>query len=566
MAMSLKKIGAIAVGGAMVASAFAGAVMAEVTTVGDIKTFMKEAVKDGQPNVDIVVGSEGAAMDVVSASDIAAKIGSMCYKDGKVEDGEAVVNADVSSDSELTNKNLNDYMGDGNYTLILTSPKRTFTSNFYNSAILGGLVEDNVTNTTYMYDEVGMLARLPTLIYCKDVDPNDISSDHSADGAEFLLTSLYKKENDSYEVHKKDAVYMSLVFKDGKKDINDLQPLYIGMEIPFLGKMVRIVDTDGDKIYLGDEVFSGLKKDGESVDVGNGYTVKINGVVKTIEGSTPKVNIEILKDGEVVASKDDTPPFELRYGSVGVDVFNAYEDIGQNYGFASLIVTKNVKEYQLGKEAMPDWKIYAVERIGGQLQLKDNDFKETYNASLGLEKELLDKDNNNAIYGLALKYDGDKVDGLGNGDTFAFPEDYAYLKLTDDDEDKAIYAKYEMDLSKTLTLMLGQNGDVSSNVNIELKDILANAQQVVPVKVPIAKLDTEVSLDKAEKNLILVGGPVVNKLTKALQEEGKVNIDNNSPPTIQVVSGAANGHDVLVVAGGNREATREAAKYLIENY
>ncbi|WP_281109937.1 S-layer protein, partial [Methanothermococcus thermolithotrophicus] len=55
--MSLKKIGAIAVGGAMVASALASGVMA-ATTSGDVAGFMKNAIKeDGTPNVDIVVGS-----------------------------------------------------------------------------------------------------------------------------------------------------------------------------------------------------------------------------------------------------------------------------------------------------------------------------------------------------------------------------------------------------------------------------------------------------------------------------------------------------------------------------
>ncbi|HIP15877.1 MAG TPA: S-layer protein, partial [Methanothermococcus okinawensis] len=90
MAMSLKKITAIAVGGAMVASALAsGVVAANVVTIGDIKEFMKNVVVDGKPNVDIVVGSKAAAMDVVSAADIAAKIGSMCYKDVNIEDGSA---------------------------------------------------------------------------------------------------------------------------------------------------------------------------------------------------------------------------------------------------------------------------------------------------------------------------------------------------------------------------------------------------------------------------------------------------------------------------------------------
>uniref|UniRef100_UPI000593A914 S-layer protein n=1 Tax=Methanothermococcus thermolithotrophicus TaxID=2186 RepID=UPI000593A914 len=86
----------------------------------------------------------------------------------------------------------------------------------------------------------------------------------------------------------------------------------------------------------------------------------------------------------------------------------------------------------------------------------------------------------------------------------------------------------------------------------------------VKLTAPIAKLDSEVSLDTADKNLILVGGPVVNALTKELVDAGKVAIDNKSPATLAAVQDAANGNDVLVVAGGDREATREAAKALLE--
>ncbi|NPA62993.1 MAG: S-layer protein, partial [Methanococci archaeon] len=79
MAMSLKKIGALAVGGAMVATALASGVAAEVTKIGfsDYKDLKADLVKDGQPNCYVVVGANApSTMDVVSAADIAAKIGS----------------------------------------------------------------------------------------------------------------------------------------------------------------------------------------------------------------------------------------------------------------------------------------------------------------------------------------------------------------------------------------------------------------------------------------------------------------------------------------------------------
>ncbi|WP_456471578.1 S-layer protein, partial [Methanocaldococcus sp.] len=73
MAMSLKKIGALAVGGAMVATALASGVSAEVTIIGNINKDI--FVKNGQPNCYIVVGANApSTMDVVSAADIAATI------------------------------------------------------------------------------------------------------------------------------------------------------------------------------------------------------------------------------------------------------------------------------------------------------------------------------------------------------------------------------------------------------------------------------------------------------------------------------------------------------------
>uniref|UniRef100_UPI00355C9F34 S-layer protein n=1 Tax=Methanococcus voltae TaxID=2188 RepID=UPI00355C9F34 len=92
----------------------------------------------------------------------------------------------------------------------------------------------------------------------------------------------------------------------------------------------------------------------------------------------------------------------------------------------------------------------------------------------------------------------------------------------------------------------------------------SDAKAPVAFKAPLAVLDTEVSLDAANKKLILVGGPVANALTKELADAGKIEMTVESPATLAVVAGAANGNDVLVVAGGDRAATAEAANALIE--
>jgi S-layer protein (TIGR01564 family) len=251
----------------------------------------------------------------------------------------------------------------------------------------------------------------------------------------------------------------------------------------------------------------------------------------------------------------------LVYGGVGVNVYDAFQDVGGNYGYASLIITKDVKGYTLGDEFTKDWKIYGVSTnaAGTALVLSDNDLTENAPVAPVKEKSLSISGGVGPLYGIALKYTGDKVDSLKDGSVVDFINNYASLEFTDDDAAPNLYAMFKMDVSKDAKLSIGQKTTVL-NADIKLKDIAASAQQSVVLKAPITKLDTEASLD-SDKNLILVGGPVVNALTKELQDAGKVSIDNSSPATLAVVD-----DKILVVAGGDRDKTREAALELIENY
>ncbi|MBU7028517.1 MAG: S-layer protein, partial [Theionarchaea archaeon] len=73
--MRLRKIGAVLAGAALLGATLAGAVAAQDVPPEDF--FVDPAT--GEPNVVIVVGSGAAAMDVVSATMLAAKIGTMTY-------------------------------------------------------------------------------------------------------------------------------------------------------------------------------------------------------------------------------------------------------------------------------------------------------------------------------------------------------------------------------------------------------------------------------------------------------------------------------------------------------
>ncbi|ENN96105.1 S-layer protein [Methanocaldococcus villosus KIN24-T80] len=541
MAISLKKIGAIAVAGAMLGTAVASGVAAQVTIIGDLTKDL--FVKDGQPNCYVVVGANApSTMDVVSAADIAAKIGSLCYKEANVEDGSAEIEVSAKADSDDVDIYTNG-IPNGNATIFVAAADSDYSDNFATTTANINDTNSNVFDDTQVKN-VKSLGDVATLMKIDDVDPSDwYNSDD--DAAEVVFVKL-ENNSGSLTVDKKDAVYASIVYKDDLSTFKDTTTLKVGYRIPFLGEEYAVVkiDNDNDAIYIGKPVYDGVLKEGETYDLGNGYEVKVKAILT--DNTNYKADVQILKDGKVVAEKFDTTPLKIIYNDIGVVVNKAWQDIPGNYGFAEVLITNNVKELDLGKEYVKDWKLYAVVNNSGTMELTDQ----------------LPPSSGNVV-GIALRYEGDKLDDLDSGDSIAFPNNYVEFKLDDKDKKNKLYVYYEMDESKDTTLNIGEKTKVL-NADIKLKGIKAEAQQVVPVTAPIAKLDTEVSLDNADRNLVLVGGPVANKLTKELVDEGKINLDNTSPATIAVIKGAANGHDVVVVAGGDREKTREAAEELLK--
>ncbi|MBG0769587.1 S-layer protein [Methanococcus maripaludis] len=530
MAMSMKKIGAIAVGGAMVASALAsGAFAAE--KVGDVNAFAADVVADGNANVDIVVGSNAAALDVVSAANIAAKIGSLMFKEGTVEDGAAKVSVSASAESD----DYPLYVADVDQPTTTEVAFITSADKDYNDVF-----EDifNGTSGDLDYLAIQPLGKLDTLVEIDDIDPSEWNNSNEDNAAEiaYIKATGTTDDDGQYDVLKNDAAYLSLAFNDAKTNYTALR---IGNRIPVLGEEYVLVklDTDDDLVIVGKEVFDGVMKEGESYDLGNGYTVKVDSVLKPISGKDPKVNIKILKDGKVVSEKFDTTQIKMVYGDIGIVVNSAWENVGSDYGYAELVITNNIVTMELGEEFLPDWKAYVVTDEG--------EFEKDASAT--------------GIIGIALQYTGEDEEDLEKDDTFDIA-DYVTFEFEDDDDD--INTLFKMDESKEVSLSIGQKVSVL-NAEIKLAEIDAEAKEAVVMTAPIAVLDSEASLDAADKGLILVGGPVVNALTAELADAGLVAIDNESPATLAVAAGAANGNDVLVVAGGDRAATEEAAEALI---
>ncbi|MDI6721446.1 MAG: S-layer protein, partial [Candidatus Aenigmarchaeota archaeon] len=98
-------------------------------------------------------------------------------------------------------------------------------------------------------------------------------------------------------------------------------------------------------------------------------------------------------------------------------------------------------------------------------------------------------------------------------------------------------------------------------------------KQAVPVRTSISALDTEVTTaDRTTKNLILVGGPIVNSLVRELATAGKTKDTqwylDQGPGTVLVdlvANAFQDGKSALVVAGMNADDTRSGTK-ILQNY
>ncbi len=557
MAMSLKKIGSLMIGGAMVATALASGVSA-VEKIGftDYKELKDELVKDGQPNCYVVVGANvPSTMDVVSAADIAAKIGSLCYKESELTTGSADLKVHVSADASKVEFNTSA----NNTFYYAVSPD---DGDYPISTIVYGSTTYNTTNT------YGVTRTLSTLVKIDDVDLKSTTYENDDDGIEL---GFYVLKNESYELGVDLVGYASVITKDGALDTSDTA-LIPGLEIPFLGQPYIIVklDTDNDDILLGKLVYNGVLSEGESYDLGNGYEAKIKAVLEPTSGGTAKVDVQILKDGKVIAEKFDTvsntDPLVVVGNSVGVVVVNAYKNVAQTTGYADVYLVNNIKTLHLGDKYEGDYKIYAVVQSSpDEIKIsKDTDIQSTTYDGYKVYKT-----GDGIICGIALVDDTDPTNDdnkLGSkGDTFSAVDDYFKFKVDDKIGTDTYKVYVYSDVTKDAKVDVGQTVSVL-NADITLNKICAESITPVTLTAPIAKLDTEIgSLDKADKNLVLVGGPVANKLTKELVDMGKLQLNNTSPATIALIKGVANGHDVIVVAGGDREKTREAALALIKN-
>jgi len=519
----LKKIGCILFGSTLISTSITAVYALE--KYGNVNDFLDDdLVKYGNPDVYIVVGENSAALDVTSANKISAKIGTLTYTETVVEDT-TTIEYDIIGESESINlldgTDRLDSVGTEESWILVAAEDNEYSDNFNddegNSFSYSGFSEADQTKS---------LGSFSYLLKVDDIDPkNHFGSDADATELVFIrITDSDTNANSQTFDIGKDMVYASIVYPNQVFKLS--KELQEGYEIPFLGDKYRIAKIDEDEgiIYLGTAYFDGTIEQNEYLSTGE-YQVVLGEILEN--GDEYSVQISVLRNGNLIEEHTEIlrsdKSFSFIAGSIGVTVHDVWLNTAANTGYADITICKSITELELGEEYIDNWEVRTVNNNGGTI-----DFLKTY------------EDN---TVGIALVYTGSDIEGITDGDKIRIAD---YVKLVFDDEDDLDTMVAQFTAERTVTT--GSTGGT----------LITQSG-----KVPEVILDSEIELDEADKNLILIGGPVANKLTKELQNDGKIDIDNESPATAVLIEGAANGNNVLVVAGGDRYSTESAVLSII---
>ncbi|MCD6496478.1 MAG: S-layer protein [Candidatus Aenigmarchaeota archaeon] len=182
----------------------------------------------------------------------------------------------------------------------------------------------------------------------------------------------------------------------------------------------------------------------------------------------------------------------------------------------------------------------------------DDDFTVTVTA--GGENDITEV----TVAGVALKsYDDEDIkSGLTKAGTYVVRD---YTNSEDD-----VVKLYIPDEPVPVSVAFGADPTFGSTSEVAAGTV----EQAVQIKNSISKMESEVSTDSLNRDLVLLGGPCANGLVAELLEMSKTNPDCATEftaeyPTegvIKVVDDAwSSGHKALIVAGVNRQATRDLA-------
>lgn len=594
--MKVRKIAALAVGAAMV-----GATLGYANAALPGKEFF---VKDGMPNVKIVVGANApSTMDVASAADVALAIGSLLYTSEEVEASgvSVVVKKDVTDDPDdltiykyfystvngpITAEEWSDLPGDywwngsaykGSYDDWVAAYQADPW--MYEVEDMDGIDEDFQVDWDFSIDEIHLIPTDPD-----DWDENDIDQPPKdaklqiPEGA-FKVLLNYTISNWSVEVDLgKDSQWgipdseSFNVIDDDEPDPAEIADEYdvdpSDVDITFEGYVYEGVASGDTFTVLGnsyyvlnvtDGAFEYGKDHGEvwfrlgDIKDYDGYKVKAVDISVNENRALVEVTSPEGVDQLVILNKDkEKDVFED--GGIVLKLTDTFVGIDGNL-IATIQVVTNKKKIKSGDELVAGWvaNITTGTNSDGDKVIKwitlsnADDIEEKTVDVLGKYKvyyklETWTKDEADANYD--INDDGDKKDELMTAKAMIVIE-----------PTERVYETKELKV-----------GDEFEGWTIEAikGEAYTKVTPMVPAE-PITVLDSELDLNAVDSNLILVGGPVANAVTAYLVEQGLSTVDwENSEGDLEYIEDAFGTFDVLIVAGKDRYATRDAAKELME--
>ncbi len=585
--MKVKKIAALAVGAAMVAATM-GFASAQPTVPNIPKDFFVNA--DGTPNVKIVVGSTAAAMDVASAADIAVALGSLLYTEeqAKVQNGYVKIKAEYppATVAEWTIYQYN-YDTIRNQTAWATKYDELPGDYWWNGAGYDMTYSEwqdwfTVSTTIKDKDKIGdeqLVDWHITLskIGLKSKDPSDWNGVMPPKDADLIVTPgnvtvfvdyvLY-----NYTVTSQNEVRPAYPEWGVPAAYEEVTDWYIGDASQGTGGTlykagVKAGDTFtifGQTFYVlsvGDDTFTaGLDKGTAWYQVGQPQAIEGTDwivtvldisiidqralvVVKNSVTGQESDQVILTKDSAVDVFGDGSVILTLRDTFVGID----------GHLIASIEAQVDVDNYQSGRTITYDGKEWEMTiKTDGtyitNITLTNKDTLEgnpvdifgTYDLWYHFQlKTLNEKDVNYDINGDGTIDDVDRVVA------------YAHIWLKE---------KEGTVVEKELAA-----GDQVLDTDYYVEGIYGDVTMLKPVTQPITVMDYEVNMDDPGSNLILIGGPVANSVTKYLVDQGISQVDwYNSSGDIEYIQNALGGYDVVIVAGATRDETKAAAEALME--
>ncbi|ASA77245.1 S-layer protein [Thermococcus sp. 5-4] len=598
--MKVKKIAALAIGAAMVGATM-GFASAQPTVPNIPKDFFVNA--DGTPNVKIVVGSTAAAMDVASAADIAVALGSMLYTSEQAEVQNGYVKVKAEYEPETVKKwtiyayNYDTMTGDHGLTINGSEDWATKYTElpgdyWWNGAAYVDTYSEwkdwfTVTTTLADKDKVNDDQLIDWHITLGKIsldakDPSDWDKTYPPKDADLVVTpgnvtvfvdyKLYnytvttsEKVRDEYPEWGVPAKYENVT----NWYIGDAENMAAdgGTEVDVYSEGVGQGDTFtvfGQTYYVlsvgNDSFVAGLDKGEAWYQVGQPQAIEgTDWIVTVLDISIIDQRALVVVKNAVTGQESDQKILEENQdvdifgdGSVVLTLLDTFVGI-DGHLIASIKAQVDVKTYESEDTITYDGKKWemTINTDGGYIKnitlvnkdtLEGNpvDIFGTYNLWYKFEMKTLNEKD--------VGYD---IDGNGTIDDVDRVVAYAYICLKEK-EGKVVEKELKV-------------GDDVLDTDYKVEGIYGDVVTLKPVTSPITVMDYEVNMDDPGSNLILIGGPVANSITKYLVEQNISKVDwYNSPGDIEYIQDALGGYDVVIVAGATRDETKVAAEALME--